>query len=265
MELSPRTLPLRLPSTAREGAQLRVRQARTQADLRAALRLRGRMFRNAAPGRPGSGGDDRDSFDSRSLHLLVEETVSGRLLGCCRLLLHSCGREILGGYAARHYGLARLARHPGPMAELGRLCIDPAGPGPEVARLIVGAVAGIVLRHHIGWLFGCSSLPGVEPGRWHDTLALLASRHGPPARWRPEPVAAQALPLPPPEGADLRAGLRAMPAPLRSYLALGAWVSDHAVVDRDLGTLHLFTALEISAVAPRRAAFLSRSPEAPPA
>jgi putative hemolysin len=47
--------------------------------------------------------------------------------------------------------------------------------------------------------------------------------------------------------------MRAMPPLLRSYLAMGGWVSDHAVVDRDLGTLHVFTALEIAALPPARA------------
>jgi putative hemolysin len=47
---------------------------------------------------------------------------------------------------------------------------------------------------------------------------------------------------------DLKAALRAMPPLLRSYLAMGGWVSDHAVVDRDLGTLHVFTGLEVGGV-----------------
>jgi putative hemolysin len=44
-----------------------------------------------------------------------------------------------------------------------------------------------------------------------------------------------------------------MPPLLRSYLAMGGWVSDHAVVDTDLGTLHVFTGLEIRRVPQARA------------
>ena len=55
---------------------------------------------------------------------------------------------------------------------------------------------------------------------------------------------------------DLKAAVRGMPPLLRSYLAMGGWVSDHAVIDRDLGTLHVFTGLEISAVPAARARFL---------
>ena len=47
-----------------------------------------------------------------------------------------------------------------------------------------------------------------------------------------------------------------MPPLLRSYLVMGGWVSDHAVVDNDLNTLHVFTGLEISAIPPGRARLL---------
>ena len=39
-----------------------------------------------------------------------------------------------------------------------------------------------------------------------------------------------------------------MPPLLRSYLLMGGRVSDHAVVDHAMNTLHVFTGLEISAI-----------------
>ena len=55
---------------------------------------------------------------------------------------------------------------------------------------------------------------------------------------------------------DPRAAMAAMPPLLRSYLAMGGWVSDHAVVDDHLDTLHVFTGLEIRAIPPARARLL---------
>ena len=46
------------------------------------------------------------------------------------------------------------------------------------------------------------------------------------------------------------------PPLLRSYLAMGGWVSDHAVIDRQMGTLHVFTGLEIAGIPPNRARLL---------
>ena len=33
---------------------------------------------------------------------------------------------------------------------------------------------------------------------------------------------------------------------------MGGWVSDHAVVDREMNTLHVFTGLEIGRIPPER-------------
>jgi hypothetical protein len=57
---------------------------------------------------------------------------------------------------------------------------------------------------------------------------------------------------------DLKRATAEMPPLLRTYLMMGGWVSDHAVIDRDLGTLHVFTGLEISAVPAGRARILRR-------
>jgi hypothetical protein len=43
-----------------------------------------------------------------------------------------------------------------------------------------------------------------------------------------------------------------MPPLLRSYIGMGGWVSDHAVVDRTMNTLHVFTAVQTAAIPPAR-------------
>jgi L-ornithine Nalpha-acyltransferase len=52
---------------------------------------------------------------------------------------------------------------------------------------------------------------------------------------------------------DPKAALAQTPALLRTYLVMGGWVSDHAVIDRALDTLHVFTALPIANIPPARA------------
>ena len=55
---------------------------------------------------------------------------------------------------------------------------------------------------------------------------------------------------------DRRASLAGLPPLLRTYLGMGGWVSDHAVADRDLDTLHVFTCVEVDRVPAARAASL---------
>ena len=52
---------------------------------------------------------------------------------------------------------------------------------------------------------------------------------------------------------DARAALRLIPPLLRTYLSMGGWVSDHAVIDRQMNTLHVFTGVETAAIPAARA------------
>jgi putative hemolysin len=83
---------------------------------------------------------------------------------------------------------------------------------------------------------------------------MLKERHIAPKRWRPRVKApnvfrfAQKLRGKP----DVKQAMRRMPPLLRTYLMMGGWVSDHAVVDAQMNTLHVFTGLEIRAIPPAR-------------
>ena len=55
---------------------------------------------------------------------------------------------------------------------------------------------------------------------------------------------------------DRRAALAGLPPLLRTYLGMGGWDSDHAVIDRELDTLHVFTCVEVDRVPSARAASL---------
>ena len=95
-----------------------------------------------------------------------------------------------------------------------------------------------------------------------DAFALLKERHLAPKRWLPRVKApnvfrfARKLGLRRP---DMKLALRGMPPLGRSYLVMGGWVSDHAVIDTELNTLHVFTGIEIKRVPPRRARLLRRA------
>jgi len=121
-------------------------------------------------------------------------------------------------------------------------------------RVAWGALTRFVDDNGVEMLFGCSSFKGTAAGAYYDAFALLRERHLAPKRWLPKIKAptvfrfAEKLRLKP----DARRALLGMPPLLRSYLAMGGWVSDHAVVDRDMNTLHVFTGLEIQAIPPAR-------------
>lgn len=240
----------------------RVRLAETADDLRAAQRLRWLCFVGARRGEAETRDDgpvDSDAHDAICRHVLIEEQRSGRLVACFRLMLLSGGTEIGQSYAAQYYDLAGLHAYGGPMVEMGRFCVHPAWSDPDILRVAWGAVTRFVDAHGVEMLFGCSSFMGTDWEGYADSFALLRARHVGPRRWLPRVKAPDVFRfgrLLRRRVPDPRRAMAGLPPLLRSYLLMGGWVSDHAVVDRQLDTLHVFTGLEIRAIPPARARLL---------
>ena len=234
------------------GGRLRTRLATGADDVAATQALRHLCFVETAGGRPRPGGIEADDRDPLCRHVMIEETATGQLLCSFRIMELPSGAAIGPGYAAQFYDLSRLAAYRRPLLELGRFCIRPGTRDADVLRLAWGAITRIVDAAGVGMLFGCSSFAGTDPAPYRAAFALLGAGYRAPPAWAPGPRAAETVPL---GGAlrDRRQALAAMPPLLRTYLGMGGWVSDHAVIDRDLGTIHVFTAVETSAVPPARA------------
>ncbi|MEO0829533.1 MAG: GNAT family N-acyltransferase [Pseudomonadota bacterium] len=235
----------------RKGRYL-AREAESPEDRQAVLRLRALGFR----GRDDL--SDQDAFDSACCHILVEKPATGEVVCTFRLLPLGDGRAIEESYSAQFYGLDALKAFDGPMVEMGRFCLHPDHNDPDILRIAWGAMTRFVDENGVEMLFGCSSFHGTEAEAYMDAFALLKEKHIAPKCWLPRVKApnvfryARRLRRRP----DAKRAMLTMPPLLRTYLLMGGWVSDHAVVDRDLGTLHVFTGLEISAIPPARARLL---------
>ncbi len=241
----------------------RVRLATTEDDLRAAQRLRLRAFVGhpacLADDLPGSERLERDDHDAICSHLLIEDTRSGALVGCFRILPLASGAEIGRSYSARYYHLSALRRFAGPMIEVGRFCVHPDVVDPAILREAWAALARIVDDRGAEMLFGCTSFTGTDVAGYQDAFAMLRARHLAPRRWLPRvkaPDVFRFARLLRRRAPDARAAMAEMPPLLRSYLLMGGWVSDHAVVDRQMNTLHVFTGVEVRSIPPGRARLL---------
>ncbi|WP_339691089.1 GNAT family N-acyltransferase [Celeribacter baekdonensis] len=237
------------------------RFAETRPDIEAAQRLRYLAF-IVGSGAQAAGlradGLEADDFDALCRHVLIEERKTGRLVCTYRFLDLAGGADIARSYSAQFYGLDGLADFEGRMLEMGRFCIHPEARDPDILRVAWGAMTRYVDEQEIALLFGCSSFHGTEWKDHADALAMLKHRHLGPKRFLPKVKApnvfkfAARLRRKP----DARRAMLKMPPLLKTYLMMGGWVSDHAVVDRDLGTMHVFTGVEINAIPPARKKFL---------
>lgn len=219
---------------------LSARLAETSADILACQRLRQQCFF-------GTEGVDEDRFDVRCKHLMVMDAF-GDLVATARVMLLPSGDQIEESYAAQYYDLAGLATHLTPIMEVGRFCIAPTTQGADVLRLAWAVLTHLVDKSGATVLFGCTSFQGIDPRPYGASFTRLLHRHQSPAGARPRARAKEVIPF----ATIPDAGTAPLPPLLRTYLAMGGWVSDHAVVDRHMNTLHVFTCVALDTIPPAR-------------
>jgi putative hemolysin len=215
------------------------------ADMAAVMALRRRHFRVDAGGTP-------DGCDAACRHLMVIDRGTGALAATCRYRVFPDSGALGTSYAAGFYDLRSLAACKGRFLELSRFCS--AGQDADALVTAWGALTRVIDSAGVAVIFGCASFPRADPQGHAPALAALAPHVGP-RTLRPDRKAVETLPL---GCTGPEAGARAggLPRLLQTYLAMGGWVSDHAVIDREMDTVHVFTLVEVARVPAARAARL---------
>jgi putative hemolysin len=215
--------------------------ARSDDDLCQAQELRALCFKLA--------GRDADEFDRFCAHILIRSTQDRRLVGCFRMLPVT-GGSINTSYSAQFYDLSALAGFIGPMIELGRFCIHPNEQDLDIIRIAWAALTAYVDENKISLLFGCTSFSGNDTTEHQAVFRFLGARHTAPLHWAPKLKSNDVFDFKRNlnSSLDAKKAMSDMPPLLRTYLLMGGWVSDHAVFDRVLNTMHVFTAVDIKAI-----------------
>lgn len=233
--------------TLRKGCYI-AKEAVHSNDVARAQRLRGRCF--------NLGRVDLDPFDANATHILIEDARTGTLVGTYRFSIFTQYELEKHSYSGQYYGLNNISQPTDKIIEIGRFCIDPSADRADVLRVAWGALTRVVDDCAIDVMMGCSSFSGCDPTKYIAPLTLLAQRHLGPTDRAPLPkspeIIAYAASLRE-ASVNRREALLQMPPLLKTYLGMGGWVSDHAVVDREMHTFHVFTAVEIAKIPPARA------------
>ncbi|MET9256167.1 GNAT family N-acyltransferase [Streptomyces sp. NPDC003717] len=228
--------------------------ARDEDDVRAAQRLRhdvfaGEMGALLTTPQPGY---DIDPFDAHCDHLLVREEGTGEVVGTYRLLPPE--RAAVAGrlYAQAEFDLAALDPIRPGLVEVGRSCVHPTHRDGAVIGLIWAGTARYMAERGHAWLAGCCSIPLADGGALAAaTWQQVRARHLAPEEYRVRPL----LPWVPPAAAsapaDGPAGRAGLPALLRGYLRLGAWICGEPAHDADFGVADLYVLLPMDRIAPR--------------
>lgn len=219
--------------------------ARDEADVRAAQRLRhdvfaGEMGALLSSPEPGL---DIDPFDAYCDHLLVRDSATGQVVGTYRLLPPE--RAAVAGrlYSEGEFDLAALDPIRPGLVEVGRSCVHPDHRDGAVIGLIWAGIARYMVDRGHEWLAGCCSLPLADGGALASgTWERVRAGHLAPPEFRVRPL----LPWIPDRPAA--PGRTELPALLRGYLRLGAWVCAEPAHDPDFGVADLYVLLSMRRV-----------------
>jgi putative hemolysin len=226
---------------------LQVRLAETVGDIDAAQALRYRVFyaeMGAIPTAEMARRErDFDSVDGFCDHLLVIDHARGSgpqaVVGTYRLIRRPAAESHGGFYSAAEYDIGAIAAYPGEILELGRSCVDPSVRNRAAMQLLWRGLASYVFHYDIALMFGCASLPGIDPDALAGPLSYLHHHH-----LAPPPLRARALPERyvemnrlPAAALDPARALGELPPLIKGYLRVGGFVGDGAVIDHQFNTI----------------------------
>ena len=262
--LSPPSVPAK-PHIHAEVGRYRLRLAETIEDRDAACRLRFKVFNlELGEGLESSyqTGLDTDQFDLFCEHLLVEEKLTGRVVGTYRMQSGATAAGNMGYYSEQEFEFAPYEPLRADILELGRASIDRDHRTPEVLTLLWRGIAQYASCMGLRYLVGCSSLTSKDPAEgWQVYHQLEHYRVSP--EFETVPTAAYACPSEP-EGAEAQQSpcqqdpsnrttavpQARVPKLLKTYLAIGARVCCPPAWDREFGTIDFLTLLDLKLLSP---------------
>ncbi len=249
---------------------LTVRLALTPEDMRAAQRLRYRVFYEELSAKADAEARatrlDVDRFDSFCDHLLVVEDNApdnndgtavngGKLVGTYRLLRQDVAKANGGFYSQAEFDLEPLLRrHDGlRFLEVGRSCVAEGFRGKPVAELLWQGIWNYVRFHKLDVMLGCASLAGTDVALQAEALTFLAHASPAPAEWYVEALPQHKISMrqKPIAEVNQRQVLKDLPTLIKAYLRLGCYIGDGAVIDPQFNTTDVLIVLPVSAINPR--------------
>lgn len=245
-----------------------LRLARDAEDLRAAQRLRYRVFVEELGGDGALVDHDerleRDRFDPYFDHLLlIDENRSPseieNVVGVYRLLPSDRVSAAGQYYSEDEYDLTPLRRSGRRLLELGRSCVDAQYRGGTAMYRLWQGLADYVIEREIEVLFGVASFHGTDPHAIAAPLSYLHANHLAPPELRVSARAYQPMDLLAPGEVDRVAAMRDTPALIKAYLRLGGFVGDGAFIDHAFNTIDVCLVMDTQNINQSARASLTRA------
>jgi putative hemolysin len=254
------------PTRKTSNSRYEVTVARTAHEVEEAQRLRYQVFfdemgATAARGAETRNNDERDcdQFDADCDHLLVRDVASGIVVGSYRILRPEMARRRGAYYSDSEFDLSRLTHIRNSTAEVGRACIHPDFRSGSVIMLLWSGLAKYMQQNNIAYVIGCASIP-LQDGHenaiqvyQHVAKQFLAPVENRVFPKNPYPLGNSELALVESNSATPYALPTALtsiapriPALIKGYTRLGAWIGGAPAWDPDFNTADIFILLPLS-------------------
>src|SRR3990167_7755278 len=227
-----------------------VRLAENAAEINAAQALRYRVFYDEMKARPkaeiAATRRDFDPFDEVCDHLLVLDRRRGEgpqgIVGTYRLIRRPAAAKIGRFYSSAEYDIQPMIDYPGEVLELGRSCIEKDARNTATMQMLWRGIALYAFHYNIQVMFGCASLPGIDPEQHAQALSYLYHHHLAPPEIRVRALANRYVKMDvlAPGSYDPRKAMARVPPLIKGYLRLGGFVGDGAVIDPEFDTTDVF-------------------------
>lgn len=221
-----------------------LRLAETPEEIIAAQRLRYKIFYEEfdifPPEQVAAEQRDFDEYDEYADHLIVvDESISDpndKIVGTYRLFRRDAMPADLPFYSTQEFDIEPLIKNGGKLLELGRSCVLPEYRTKYVMQRLWQGIAEYLSVHQIDLMFGCASFQERDPHNIIDQLAYLHHYHSPPDDLcvKARPDCTIDLDFKSKEELDARRVFSDLPALIKGYLRLGAYIGHGAYADKSL-------------------------------
>ncbi|MEO0322008.1 MAG: GNAT family N-acyltransferase [Myxococcota bacterium] len=239
--------PASVPPGSLRGGRYRLRFASSTEDLRKVQRLRFEVFNLELEEGLDSAfdlGRDEDEFDANCHHLMVEEAKTDRVVGTYRFMTQELAEARGGFYSETEFDFADLpadVQRRG--VEIGRACVAAEHRSGRVIHLLWKGLARYLAWNEKRYLFGCASIPSMDPAVGEAALKLATERGQVSESIRLTPL--PKLRMDPAE--TTLSDAPDMPPLLESYLRLGARICSAPALDRAFKVIDFFVVLDLDA------------------
>ena len=258
-----------IASMIADDVSFELRLARTDRDLRAAQRLRYKVF-VAELGGTGPFVDhqsrlERDEFDPFFDHLILvdpqrDADALDDVVGVYRLLpgdrVAAAGRF----YSESEYDLSALKSSGRRLLELGRSCVHVDYRGSAAMYHLWKGLAEYVAERGIEVLFGVASFHGTDAAALAQPLAYLHHHHLAPKSLRvtARPDHFQPMDVLPVGDVDKTLAMSRTPALIKAYLRFGGYVGQGAWVDHAFNTTDVCLLMDTDQMSAKHREFYAR-------